>query len=661
MSPAPGPASPSLRSFSPLSWRTSATEFRGKLAKSGPLALSPVRASLLVASLESLGYDPEKTRFLEQGFKFGFRAGLSEPPRFRPYVSNPPSPSADSHARVCAHILGEVVAKRFLGPFLSPPSGHHWLHACASPLSEIPKKDPGAYRMVFNLSFEASDPLDVSVNDLIPKEAGFVRFPSFLDIALAILEVGLDKIFFALVDIKSAFRILPMHPLDWEALMLSWSFPPPPGSPSGTPPSRAWFIDICLCFGLRTGSALDDTLGVAISFLLASRLVKILRQLDDHLILGSSEPGCSRDLDTTLDLLLELGIPVAHKKTVLPTRCIKFKGYLWDALHDLVTLDPERWVRLCQEVRALMASSPFIHPSTGLLLDNPPSPLVGNRVSADTLRSTLGYLSWASEVFTYGRIFTGALFHALAAAGATSISPARARRIRLSLDREAISDLVWWRDLGLDYQANPFTCGRSISGIPPQGPNPTHPTHTIFTDASGSGLGAWLADSPEWMMLPFPSGLSLGSRAPAANQRAPSALTDGLSDPSPTAPAYPTLISSGFAEAAAILAALRTWAHLLKGGRVLIRSDSEVVVKAWSRKASSAPPIQRYLRAFAHECSKGHFSLDIVHIPGVENCIADTISRMQNSDKHKRLFRSLHPSAAPCASIPPSPQSIWLL
>ena len=104
-------------------------------------------------------------------------------------------------------------------------------------------------------------------------------------------------------------------------------------------------------------------------------------------------------------------------------------------------------------------------------------------------------------------------------------------------------------------------------------------------------------------------------------------------------------VSSGHAEAAAILAALLTWASSCHRGTVQVMTDSMVIVNAWASQASPSPAINSYIRAFAHFCSEWSATLVITHLPGTSNGIADAISRQQVS-----RFRSLLPSAPllPC-------------
>jgi hypothetical protein len=116
-----------------------------------------------------------------------------------------------------------------------------------------------------------------------------------------------------------------------------------------------------------------------------------------------------------------------------------------------------------------------------------------------------------------------------------------------------------------------------------------------------------------------------------------------------------TSVSSGHAEAAAILAALLIWAPRFSRCTVLVRSDSLVVVQAWASQSSASPAIDAYIRAFAHVCSLWSATLVIEHLPGVDNNIADAISRSQVAK-----FRQLLPAAQQWPSPAPSLEAIWL-
>ena len=95
-------------------------------------------------------------------------------------------------------------------------------------------------------------------------------------------------------------------------------------------------------------------------------------------------------------------------------------------------------------------------------------------------------------------------------------------------------------------------------------------------------------------------------------------------------------ISSGHAKAAGILLCLLTflplWATRYPSRRpgvpVLLHSDSDVAVKVWnSQKGRSR--LRPYLRAIERLCAFYNIDLQIRFVPGIDNEIADTISRSQ--------------------------------
>ena len=161
----------------------------------------------------------------------------------------------------------------------------------------------------------------------------------------------------------------------------------------------------------------------------------------------------------------------------------------------------------------------------------------------------------------------------------------------------------------------------------------------FYTDASGDALGVW--SDREWAVSLVPPGVIVGPYS-----------KKGLS----TDPAS-VRVSSGLAEAAAILMLLLIWAVSCKGQHIVVHTDSSTVVGAWAGQSSSSPrTIAPYIRAFAHICSMHDITLTIVHIPGVLNFIADAISRLQWSN-----FRRFHPSALPEPLPAPSADRLWLL
>ena len=148
------------------------------------------------------GYQEASRKHLLAGFLHGFRLyfhGLSEGSSSNNLVS------ASEHANIVDQRLAkEIQAGRIIGPFDNPP-----LHNLkASPLGVIPKKVQGEYRMIHHLSF----PYGGSVNYFVPPEFCSVQYATVDDAVQIIKRLGRGCAL-ATTDVRSAFRIIPVHPL----------------------------------------------------------------------------------------------------------------------------------------------------------------------------------------------------------------------------------------------------------------------------------------------------------------------------------------------------------------------------------------------------------------------------------------------------------------
>lgn len=97
-------------------------------------------------------------------------------------------------------LQSELAAGRIIGPFSSPPCPNF----VSSPLGVIPKKEPGSFRVIHDLSL----PKGQSINDLIPNS---LTYEDFDHVSSLIMAAGASALV-AKVDIQSAFWILPIHP-----------------------------------------------------------------------------------------------------------------------------------------------------------------------------------------------------------------------------------------------------------------------------------------------------------------------------------------------------------------------------------------------------------------------------------------------------------------
>ena len=157
------------------------------------------------------GYHPPLRQFLVNGFRYGFRVGFvgerraAQSPNLKSALEQPQA--------VRCKLLKELAAGRIRGPFPRPP----FQEFVCSPLGIVPKKVPSEFRLIQHLSY----PYGSSVNDFIPERTSSVRYASISDAIMVIKQLGAGC-FMAKTDIKSAFRIIPIHPSDFPLLGMKW-------------------------------------------------------------------------------------------------------------------------------------------------------------------------------------------------------------------------------------------------------------------------------------------------------------------------------------------------------------------------------------------------------------------------------------------------------
>ena len=82
--------------------------------------------------------------------------------------------------------------------------------------------------------------------------------------------------------------------------------------------------------------------------------------------------------------------------------------------------------------------------------------------------------------------------------------------------------------------------------------------------------------------------------------------------------------------------------------------DNKSVVSIINSKHSKSPRVMDLVRAITLQTLRYHFTFTATHIPGLDNSIADSLSRFQLD-----RLRTLAPTASPSAcTIPPSAMNI---
>ena len=349
---------PRLHKTDPISVLTAhEEELKYRVLHSPPV--TPVNVERLEILLH--GYNPALTQYLIEGFSLGFRINFVGE---RCAMDSPNLKSALERSIVTsAKLQKECDAGRIVGPFATPPFSNFR----TSPIGLVPKKDPSELHLIHHLSY----PQGTSVNDFIPDHCSTVKYASVEDATKSIQRLG-RGCFMAKTDVKSAFRIIPIHPADYPLLGIPWN--------------NMYYFDPALAMGLSSCCAIFESFStalewVSLNFFDASAVLHIL---DDFLFIAKTKEQCARDLQNFILMCDYLRVPLASEKTVGSDTVLQFAGITLDSVLFEARL-PEDKLAKCR-----------------VMLHNF---YTRRTVTLKELQSLIGLLNFACTVVAPGRVF----------------------------------------------------------------------------------------------------------------------------------------------------------------------------------------------------------------------------------------------------------------
>jgi len=380
--------------------------------------------------------------FFITGITDGFRIGFNSPPG--PIVSAEKNLlGAIQHPGVVDQYLAEELSHhRIAGPFHPDliPEAH------ISRFGVIPKNhQPNKWRLIVDLSH----PSGRSINDGIPKDLCSLTYITVDKAVEHIRALGKGTLL-AKIDIKSAFRLLPVHPADRHLLAMKWH--------------GRLYVDTCLPFGLRSAPKLFNILADLLSWLLEQMGVSpVLHYLDDFLTMGAPDaPSCLHNLQVIKGVCQHLGIPLAVEKVEGPSNSLTFLGIVLDTVKMEARLPLDKLQRIRLQVSSWLDKK---------------------KAKKRQILSLVGLLQHATKVVKPGRTFVARMYRAAA----------RLRKLHhvTRLSKEFKSDLKWWH-MFITYWNGVSFLTEFSSSPPPCFDN------CIQTDASGHwGCGARF--SSQWL------------------------------------------------------------------------------------------------------------------------------------------------------------------
>ena len=173
--------------------------------------VTPVLPDVLQNLLIEVGYDEQKTSYLVQGFRNGFKLNYVGPWKVQKSAPNLKL-CIGSLTEMWNKFMTEVKAKRYAGPFKKIP----FKYFIQSPIGLVPKDKGTKTRLIFHLSYPKNRQ---SVNSGIPDECYSVEYPEFSK-AIQLCLKARKNCKIAKSDMSMAFRHVSLRRSSWKYLVL---------------------------------------------------------------------------------------------------------------------------------------------------------------------------------------------------------------------------------------------------------------------------------------------------------------------------------------------------------------------------------------------------------------------------------------------------------
>lgn len=361
---------------------------QSELFRLGP---SPINVKKLAFYLEKYP-NKDDALLLKEGFASGFRLNYKGK-AFQSDVRN--LKSAYMHPKeLNEKLLKELQLGHIIGPFDEAPLPEFK----TSPVGLVPKSD-GGWRLITHLSYPSGE----SVNDGIDDKLCSVSYTSFDTVSQMIFELGCGALM-AKRDVKSAFRLLCIHPDDFHLL--------------GIKVDGKYYVDRMLPMGLSLSCSLFEKFSTFLHWLVSykTNLNSLDHYLDDFIFAGRRLSNhCELLVDTFSSICSEIGVPIAEEKSVGPTTILVFLGLELDS----VTMSIRIPIKKIEELKSLLTVT------------------IGQaKITLKNLQSLVGKLSFFSQAIRASRAFLRRFYDAMI--------PLKRPFHKLRLSNELKEDLKLW-------------------------------------------------------------------------------------------------------------------------------------------------------------------------------------------------------------------------
>ena len=141
----------------------------------------------------------------------------------------------------------------------------------------------------------------------------------------------------AKLDLKSAYRQVPVHPADQHLLGVEWQ--------------GSVYIDRALPFGLRSAPIIFTAVADGLTWAFQQEgITNVVHYLDDFLLWAEAGEDLSTPLQTAVSLCDQLGLPTAPEKVEGPTTVLTFLGIVMDTARQELRLPQAKLTKLRQRL-----------------------------------------------------------------------------------------------------------------------------------------------------------------------------------------------------------------------------------------------------------------------------------------------------------------------
>lgn len=341
--------------------------------------------------------DKTFVNYLLDGFQNGFDTGLTQLPEHSFECNN--LLSAQRNPVSTSELIDTELNRGYLiGPFDSIPYKKYRI----SPVGLAVGKYSGKKRLIVDLSAPHENQLHPSLNELINKEDFSLTYVT-IDSAIKIIKTLGKGAWMCKVDIKDAFKLIPLKESLWPYHGIKWL--------------NKYYFYTRLVFGSRSSPKIFDSLSVAICWILENNysIENVLHLLDDFLTLDPPESMPDRTMAILTLVFSKLGIPLSTNKSAGPANVLEYLGIILDSLRMEARLPLQKVQRIAEIIDSFQEKK---------------------SCTKQELLSLLGHLNFACRVIYPGRAFVSYLI------GLSTTVKALHHHVKLS--NECRLDLKMW-------------------------------------------------------------------------------------------------------------------------------------------------------------------------------------------------------------------------